>query len=156
MVETGTLDKVRFGPGIAAADILFLSMDANALVLRIAGTDDRLTLRNIVPIGGGSPDYGIERFEFADNTAWTREDILSKAAEALAGRHAVHPRHRERPLRGGADHLRLELGEVVDPLRFLGDPRRRDPLHRELDLEDDAGEAHAAERREEEVRVLVA
>ena len=89
--EAGVVDKVRFGPGIGWTDIEFLSMDAHALVIRIAGTDDRLTLRNVLPVGGGSPDYGAERFEFADQTAWTLAEILSRATAALSGWTGENP-----------------------------------------------------------------
>ena len=48
-----------------------------------------------------------------------------------------------------------EAFDVGHALRLLIDPGRRDACHRQLDLEDVAGEAHAAEGGAEEIGVLL-
>lgn len=56
-------DAVHFGAGIGASDIT-VGRDANALVLGIAGSADRLTIVDAI----SQPASGVERFVFADGS----------------------------------------------------------------------------------------
>ncbi|WP_161555673.1 calcium-binding protein [Mangrovicoccus ximenensis] len=59
-------DRLRFGAGIAPEDIRALSVGPADLVLGVAGSEDRVTLRNFF---AASPrDTRIEEIAFADGT----------------------------------------------------------------------------------------
>lgn len=66
----GDQDVIRFGPGISALELHFERQDYE-VIIRITGTSDKLTLRN----WGAGGDYRIERFEFADGTVWSADQI---------------------------------------------------------------------------------
>jgi len=59
-------DVIRFGPDILPGRIRFLQTGPTDLVIGIAGTQDRLTLKNMFRAAAGGVDYGAERFESAD------------------------------------------------------------------------------------------
>ena len=73
-------DRVRFGAGINPADIKVIAIGPTDLVIGLAGSDDRLTLKNMVVSAWSPQDYGIEEFAFANGTIWSLSDILSPAA----------------------------------------------------------------------------
>jgi hypothetical protein len=73
-------DRVRFGAGINPADIKVEAIGPTDLVFGLAGSDDRLTLKNMVVSAWSPQDYGIEEFAFANGTIWSLSDILSPAA----------------------------------------------------------------------------
>ena len=77
------------------------------------------------------------------------------ATEAGPGGEGVDPGDGLIPV-GGALEAVEELVEVRDPPVLAPDPGRGQPLHAEADLEDVAGEAHAAQRGEEQLGVLLA
>jgi len=71
-------DKVVFGPGIAPEDIevLRIADDHDSLMLRIAGTDDTLTLWGQNRYSTiNYRRYEIEHFHFEDGTQWTSRDV---------------------------------------------------------------------------------
>lgn len=78
--DPSKVDKVHFAAGILPSDIRILSVGPNDLVIGIAGSDDRLTLKDMFRAGTATTDYGVERFEFADGTVWQLADIYSHAA----------------------------------------------------------------------------
>jgi len=76
ITETGAgTDTIRFGAGIAAADIV-LSREGNDLVLALAGTGDRVAVRS----WRYGASYRIERVEFADGTAWDAATLAALVA----------------------------------------------------------------------------
>ncbi len=90
IVDASKTDKVRFGAGIAPADIRFLSVGPADIVIGIVGTDDRLTLKDMFRSETSATDYGIEQFEFADGTVWQLSDIYANAAASTdAGNDAI-------------------------------------------------------------------
>ena len=80
ITDVSKVDKVHFAAGILPGDIRFLSVGPNDLVIGIAGSDDRLTLKDMFRAGTALTDYGVEQFEFADGTVWQLADIYSHAA----------------------------------------------------------------------------
>ncbi len=63
-------DKVIFGAGILASDILLSYDPANAenLIIEVISTGDTLTIEKMFSNSG----YHVESFEFADGSSWTR------------------------------------------------------------------------------------
>ncbi|MDD2893857.1 MAG: calcium-binding protein, partial [Halothiobacillaceae bacterium] len=72
-VVAGNVDTIRFGMGIAPADIIF-GRNGNDLVLSIHGTNDQVRIRG----WGYGNAYQIERIEFADGTVWGASDLPSQ------------------------------------------------------------------------------
>jgi|GEM_PF-3486263 len=72
-------DTLRFGAGIRPSDLL-LTKEANNLIIRLAESDDTITLNNWF-----LADYQVERFIFDDDTGsttsskieWSAQDILA-------------------------------------------------------------------------------
>ena len=67
------LDVIRFGSGIAPADITF-TRSGYDLILGLKNTSDQLTIHS----WGVAQAYRIERMEFADGTAWDAAQIKSR------------------------------------------------------------------------------
>ena len=79
--ESGNgLDSIRFGAGIAAADVV-VSREGNDLVFAVAGTDDRVTVRN----WRYGDYYRIEQVAFADGTVWDAAALQTLAALPITG-----------------------------------------------------------------------
>ena len=78
--DAGSLDKVSFGPGIAATGVA-VSRDVNHLYLSIAGTSDKITVYNYF----ADATYVVERFEFNDGTVWSGSTIATKLSVGTAG-----------------------------------------------------------------------
>ena len=74
-------DKIHFGPGIAPSDIRFISTNGQDVVLGINGGDERITIAHMLD----SSDWGVQKFEFADGTVWSRADILAHTGLGTAG-----------------------------------------------------------------------
>ena len=77
------------------------------------------------------------------------------ATEVAAGRETVHPRDGVAVVVVAFEHLRHAVVDVVRAFRVAHDPRGLDRRQLERGFGDDAGEAHAAARRPERVRVGV-
>ncbi|HPX61715.1 MAG TPA: calcium-binding protein [Deltaproteobacteria bacterium] len=83
IIEIGqSVDVLRFGSGIAASDITFSRMIKD-LVISVNGSTDQIKIKswsNTDVYPGWWGDHGgsqVERFEFADGTAWDKSYILS-------------------------------------------------------------------------------
>jgi len=78
-------DTLRFGAGISAADLVLtvptVDSDFQGLIVSIAGTSDRIYLRNQNSANG----HGIERFEFADGTVLSDADLRTLLMSAIVG-----------------------------------------------------------------------
>ena len=75
----GNVDTIRFGAGIAPADITF-TRDGFDLILGIKNTSDQVTIQN----WGAMWTCRIERFEFAEGTIWDSAQIQAQIP-VLAG-----------------------------------------------------------------------
>jgi Ca2+-binding RTX toxin-like protein len=73
-------DTILLGANIATTDVT-LSRQSNDLIIRINGTDDRLTVTSYFNSDGASA-YAVENLKFADNTLW---DIATVKAKVLIG-----------------------------------------------------------------------
>jgi Ca2+-binding RTX toxin-like protein len=90
----GAIDTIRFEAGIAPGDITFLTVGPTDLVIGIAGTEDRLTIRNLFASGD---DAGlIEAFAFASGETWDLTEIVARAGQ------------------GGPDDDVIDVGTAVD------------------------------------------
>jgi Ca2+-binding RTX toxin-like protein len=78
----GEADVIRFGDGVATADIA-VSRDESNLYLAIAGTGDRLVVSDFFTDGG----HRVEQVEFRDGTVWVLDDawLDSRFSSATAG-----------------------------------------------------------------------
>ncbi|MDT3737255.1 MAG: calcium-binding protein [Denitratisoma sp.] len=77
---TGKTDALEFGADILPADIV-LTRSSTDLVLSIAGTTDRVTVRSFFD-NDGNTAYALEQVRFADGTTWNNATLL---ALAIAG-----------------------------------------------------------------------
>ncbi|PID30492.1 hypothetical protein CR983_02455, partial [Candidatus Saccharibacteria bacterium] len=83
--ESDGTDTIRFGAGIAPEDVIikrvYTGSDYN-LVLRLAGTDDSLTVKRHFGYRSSGlradPKRMIERIEFANGTVWTPATLEEK------------------------------------------------------------------------------
>jgi Ca2+-binding RTX toxin-like protein len=73
-------DTIRFGDGVKADDIV-IAREGNDLVFAIAGTDDRVTVRN----WHADNYYRIERVAFADGTQWDAATIQAMTNTPIVG-----------------------------------------------------------------------
>ena len=69
------VDTIRFGAGIGAGDVVF-SRSGSDLVLVLAGTDDRITVRN----WSAGDFYRVEQVAFADGTVWDAAELAARVA----------------------------------------------------------------------------
>ncbi|MBZ9648143.1 hypothetical protein K9B33_11340 [Sphingobium sp. 3R8] len=80
--DSGT-DTLRFGTGISSADLVLMAPtvddDFQGLIIAIAGTQDRIYIRNQNANNGRT----IERFEFADGTVLTNTDLRTQLMAGL-------------------------------------------------------------------------
>ncbi|HMP56657.1 MAG TPA: calcium-binding protein, partial [Novosphingobium sp.] len=82
-VASGVVDRIRFGPGIAPADLRIVSVGPADLVIAIAGGNDRITIRDMFVQQG--INSRIELFEFANGATWTLAEIVAFAATGSQG-----------------------------------------------------------------------
>ncbi|MBG9390405.1 hypothetical protein I5803_20410 [Caenimonas sp. DR4.4] len=71
----GTGDALRFGAGIAPADLAGLR-SGNDVTLQVSGTNDQVTLKGYFATGADA----VEAITFADGTSWTQTDVLAAVA----------------------------------------------------------------------------
>lgn len=121
----GGVDTISFGAGIAASDIV-LSLEGDALVLGIRGTDDRISVVN----WGSSEYYRVERVVFADGTSWNQDDLAAMVAVlpvlGTDGDDYLNGGEGDNLLIGGAGNDVLNGGAGYDTYVFeLGDGQDR-------------------------------
>ncbi|ODU32494.1 MAG: hypothetical protein ABS93_00265 [Thiobacillus sp. SCN 62-729] len=82
--DTGGYDRLQFGAGITPEDIQIFADPSGLIVLQRYGTDDRLVISARVSNQWGdiSVKPVVERFEFADGTIWTADDVAAYARSA--------------------------------------------------------------------------
>ncbi|WP_270934523.1 tandem-95 repeat protein [Falsiroseomonas oryzae] len=71
--DSAGLDTIAFGPGVAPSDIAIRKLGVG-LELRLAGTEDRLTIATAASATGP-----IEAVTFADGTIWDAAELLRRA-----------------------------------------------------------------------------
>jgi len=107
VTDTGGIDRIEFGEGIAPADVEVRQVGATGFLLRIAGTDDRLTLVNAF----GTAANAIEEIRFFDGTSWSPAQILAFASAPTAGNDTLYGTSVADVLSGGAgDDILNALG----------------------------------------------
>ncbi|TFI56597.1 hypothetical protein E2493_19395, partial [Sphingomonas parva] len=105
-------DAVEFDATIAPADIVVeKSSDGNHLILKIAGSEDRITMEWAVT----DANYRIDQVRFADGTIWTHADVLARAVAPIpagstftgtgAGETITGTSRSDRLLGGGGDDI---------------------------------------------------
>ena len=99
MSQVGGNDVLEFEAGISPNDILVSQTDSgNDFVLKINGTTDQITLDQTV----NNWQNTIEFIRFADGTAWSAADLLSKATAPTVGDDAFYGGAGNDTLLGGA------------------------------------------------------
>jgi len=113
-------DTLRFGAGIRPSDLL-LTREANNLIIRLAESDDTITLNNWF-----LADYQVERFIFDDDTGsttsskitWSAQDILASVnASGDAQNNELNGNNNANVLSGFAGNDTLFGHEGNDSLR---------------------------------------
>jgi Ca2+-binding RTX toxin-like protein len=113
IVEGGGSDIVRFGSGIAPADLILTrpSIDdtVNGILISIAGTTDQL----LIKVG-----IDIERYEFADGTVWTEAQMRQALYAQLRtqGADVIQGSRIDDVINGGAGEDRLFGHDGADQL----------------------------------------
>jgi Ca2+-binding RTX toxin-like protein len=113
----GEVDTIRFGAGIGAGDIV-LSRSGNDLVLALAGSDDRVTVRN----WNYGDYYRIERVAFADGSAWDAAALAAMVAAipltGTDGNDVLNGDNGANTFDGGAGNDTLQGGYGADTYLF--------------------------------------
>ena len=109
--SAGSADVLLLGAGIVATDIsVSQSRDGAHLILRINGTDDRITIENALTSGR------IETIRFADTSQLTIADLLSRVP--TAGNDFIYGDDNANILVGGLGDDALSGGAGDDIYRF--------------------------------------
>ncbi|MGH8618703.1 MAG: putative Ig domain-containing protein [Burkholderiales bacterium] len=117
--DPANVDTVRFGPDVIPAELDILRDDRNVYIT-LAGGADRLTILG----WGDGQAHRIERFEFADGTVWTGEQLIDRSAfgvpdlviNGTAGADVLMGGAGNDTLRGGAGNDVLDGGTGDDRL----------------------------------------
>ncbi|TFI56741.1 tandem-95 repeat protein, partial [Sphingomonas parva] len=115
--SAGTADVLQLGPDIATSDVsVEQSRDGSAIVLRIKGTDDRITIEDA--LGAGR----IETIRFADASQWSVSDLFQRFA--TSGDDMLTGDGSDNVLAGALGNDMLSGGAGDDTYRFArGDGR---------------------------------
>jgi Ca2+-binding RTX toxin-like protein len=110
---SGEADGIRFGEGMAPADVA-VSRDESNLYFAIAGTGDRLVVSDFFTDGG----HRVERVEFRDGTVWVLNDawLDDRFSTATAGADFLWGSAGDDVLDGLDGDDRLHGGEGSDRL----------------------------------------
>lgn len=77
-------DVLQFKAGITAADVVVSGVSDN-LVLKIAGTQDQVTVQNYFSYNGEGNPNGLESIRFADGSAWGYANVKAMTLVATEG-----------------------------------------------------------------------
>ncbi len=79
----GDYDVIQFGSDVSADDVS-LARSGDALVIDIAGTDDRIyVIGHFLEPGDWRPGGAVDALQFADGTTWTAIELLERLGEEL-------------------------------------------------------------------------
>ncbi len=107
----GGNDAIRFGQGIAPADVTVTLADGGRdLILSIAGGTDRVTIDDFTV----NPTRRIERVHFADGTTWGVSDLLQKVSSSTSGADTLNGTSASELLWGGGGNDTLIAGNGND------------------------------------------
>lgn len=110
-------DRVVFQAGIDADDLV-LSRNGDDLIVALAGTQDKLTIQGQFSQLAGYSWHDIERFEFADGTFLTKDEVRQKLLSGTPGDDHIVGFGSHDVIDGGAGNDTLEGGEGSDTYRF--------------------------------------
>lgn len=119
-------DIVAFGSGIAQGDLIFSrgGVEGDDLIIDVAGTTDRLTIRdqffagNLGQDGTFAIDNRIEEFHFADGSQLSDQQVRDILLTGGAGDDTLVGFFAQDTLDGGAGNDRLEGGDDADSYVF--------------------------------------
>ena len=115
--DSGEIDIIRFGTGIAASDIV-VSRSGENLVLTIQGTTDNVVVKN----WWASSYYHIEKVEFADGTTWDKISLEKKIASlpyvGTNGDDYLHGDSESNVFQGGKGDDEIDGGQGADVYLF--------------------------------------
>ncbi|MED5606977.1 calcium-binding protein [Pseudomonas sp. JH-2] len=109
---TGKTDAIEFGPDISADDI-FVGRWGSDLILRLKGSDDRITISNYLH-DDGKGGYCLEEIRFADGTVWDVERVKALLLLGGEGNDTLTGYASDDRLSGGAGNDRLDAGAGND------------------------------------------
>ncbi len=116
-------DRVVFQAGIDADDLV-LSRNGDDLIVALAGTQDKITIQGQFSQLAGYSWHDIERFEFADGTFLTKDEMRQKLLSGTPGDDHIVGFGSHDVIDGGPGNDTLEGGEGSDTYRFgFGDGR---------------------------------
>ena len=96
----GGSDKIQFGAGITAADLVVTEgTGGNDLIISIAATTDKVTIFN--GINGGS-DYRVEQVRFDDGSTLSHAQLMVLATTATSGNDTFYGDENANTIAGGA------------------------------------------------------
>lgn len=114
-------DRLVFGPGVLQSDVFF-SQSGGDLIVTIAGTDDKLTIQGQFGQVAWFTWHDIERFEFADGTSLTKDEVRQKLLGGTPGDDHIVGFASDDLIEGGPGDDVLEGDEGSDTYRFgVGD-----------------------------------
>lgn len=120
-VLLGDDDQVVFNADVSQADLLY-TRDGDNLIVRIAGTDDVLTIVGEFAYQAWFTWNDVERFVFADGSQLTKEEIRQKVLTGTVGDDHILGFASNDLIDGGAGNDILEGRDGSDTYRFgVGD-----------------------------------
>ena len=106
-----THDVIEFDATIAPDEVI-VEESAGNLILRIAGTDDRITIERTMH----DNNYRIESVRFADGTIWSHADLVTRALAASDADQVLNGSYDSELIDGGAGNDSIDGGEGNDVL----------------------------------------
>ncbi|TFI56783.1 hypothetical protein E2493_18440, partial [Sphingomonas parva] len=92
-------DAIEFDATVAASDVTIeQSSDGNHLILKIAGSEDRITMEWAVT----DANYRIDQVRFADGTVWSFADLIARAQAPTAADEMFNGTNFSETTQGGA------------------------------------------------------
>ncbi len=111
VTETGGIDRIEIGAGVAPGDLQVIARGTANLVLRLRDTGEELTLTDAL----SSAASAIESVAFADGTVWGTADLVARWQAATAGADLIVGTASDEILAGGAGDDRLIAGAGATP-----------------------------------------
>ncbi|QTS88988.1 hypothetical protein JLK41_00925 [Ectopseudomonas khazarica] len=107
---TNKIDAILFAEDISPGDIL-ISRSSDNLILSLAGSTDRITIRSYFSEDGTST-YKLEEIRFADSTTWTIEQVKDMVLQSSDGKDIIEGYASDDTLSGGAgdDNIQGQSG----------------------------------------------
>lgn len=112
---SGGGDTIEFAAGIVPGDVI-VSQDGygSDLVLQLAGTDDRITIKKAIADSAAR----VETVRFADGTVWSFADLMARVTTGTSGNDTLYGSELADTLSGGRGDDTLFGGGGDDIYRF--------------------------------------